>query len=242
MKYLSGFHGILEMIRTKPHGVRLLVARESSGMRRGPRVREILEAAAKTGIPIEVTEASKLDSIDPEHRGIILAITDAPAASSLSLDECLGKLPERALVLVLDHIEDPQNFGAILRSADAFGIGFVIAPFRRASLPGDAVARASAGAIAWVPIVLVPNVAAAIERLKKEGFWIYAADMGGTTLEGFEFPDRSCIVLGNEGSGVSRLLKDISDGLLSVPMRGHVDSLNVSVAGALFMYEWARGS
>jgi len=124
--------------------------------------------------------------------------------------------------------------------ADAFGAFFVVVPTRRASPMSDAVARASAGASAWVPLVMVQNLADALARIKKAGFWTYGAEMGGAAVENCDFAERSCLVLGNEGEGLSRLLSERVDSLVSIPMRGHVDSLNVSVAAAILMHEYRR--
>lgn len=203
-------------------------------------MREILEAAKKLGVPAERVDQALLDRIDPDNKGVVLALLGIALEPAISLEDFLDSAPQSALVLVLDHIEDPQNFGAVLRSADAFGVGLVVAPMRRASPLGDAAQRTSAGAASWVPTVFVQNLADALGRLKDKGFWIYAADMEGEPLPGFPLPALTCFVLGNEGSGVSRLLLDRADQRLSIPMSGHVDSLNVSVAAALCMYEYRR--
>lgn len=223
--------------------MRLLVAAGSGAPRQGPRIREILETAGKASIPVDRVAVAELDRIDPDHKGIILVVEgENSPGREVSLEEFLGRVPATALVLVLDHIEDPQNLGAILRSADAFGVDLVVAPLRRASPLTEAAVRASAGASAWVPFVQVQNLADALRKLQKAGFWVYAADMRGEALDGAALPPRTCFVLGNEGSGVSRLLAAAADGAFSIPMRGHVDSLNVSVAAALCMYEFRRSS
>ena len=239
MDYITSFHGILEALRAGSVQAKLLVA-HGDGVRKGPRVREILEAARKAGTPIENSDTALLDRIDPDNKGVILAMLGDSKAAGISFDDFLDSVPMKALVMVLDHIEDPQNLGAILRSADAFGVGLVISPMRRASPLGDAAQRTSAGAAAWVPLVFVQNLADALKRLKNKGFWIYAADMEGEPLPSFSLPDLTCFVLGNEGSGVSRLLLERADQSISIPMSGHVDSLNVSVAAALCMYEYRR--
>ena len=237
--YITSFHGILEALRAGPVQAKLLVARENAA-KRGPRVKEILETAKKAGIPIETVEVELLSRIDLDNKGVVLSVLGAGTQAGLSLEDFLESKPDRALVIVLDHIEDPQNFGAILRSADAFGVSLVVAPMRRASPLSDAALRTSAGAAAWVPTTFVPNLADALKKIKNMGFWVYAADMGGAPLPGFPLPPRTCFVLGNEGEGVSRLLLEKADQALSIPMSGHVDSLNVSVAAALCMYEYRR--
>jgi 23S rRNA (guanosine2251-2'-O)-methyltransferase len=238
--YLTSFHGILETLRAKPSQVKILLAAGEGGKKQGPRIRDILDLARKQGIVVEPVGQALLDRIDPDNKGIALAVLGKNVEKDLSFDDFLDSPPKKALVMILDHIEDPQNFGAILRSADAFGANLVVVPLRRASPLGEAATRTSAGASAWVPLVFVQNLVDAVKRLQGLGFWVYAADMGGAPLAGLSLPARTCFVLGNEGEGVSRLLAEKADGIVSIPMRGHVDSLNVSVAAALLMYEYRR--
>ncbi len=235
MRRLSGFHAIDEALRAGTSGALLV-----SGS--GPRIKDILELAAKKGVKVTKTAKAELDRIAPDNRGIVFETQEAEEPGAVDLDEFITRLPagKPALVLVLDHIEDPQNFGALLRSADVFAADLVIAPTRRAAPLSEATGKASAGAIAYVPLCLVANLADSLKRLAKAGFWAYAADMGGEDLGKSDLPPRSAIVLGNEGAGVSRLIRELCDGCLSIPMGGHVDSLNVSAAGAVLMYEYRR--
>ena len=207
----------------------------------GPRVKRIIELAGKAGVEVRKVPAPELDRTAPDNRGAALALKEAPKASELDLtDWLLSRQSGSAFVIILDHIEDPHNLGAILRSADVFGVDLVIMPERRAAKETDTVARASAGAVAYVPVATVSNLARALEALKEHDFWTYAADMGGQSLTKADLPGRVALVLGSEGSGVSRLLKERCDGILSIPQHGHVDSLNVSVAAGVFMYELRR--
>jgi 23S rRNA (guanosine2251-2'-O)-methyltransferase len=236
MRILGGFHSIEEQLRSldKPSGARILV----SGS--GPRIKEILALAAR--LDVEVLKAGKdeLARLAPENRGIVLELAEEAGREEPDLDTFVLDPPEKSLVILLDHIEDPQNFGAVLRSADVFAADLIIAPRRRSAPLSDAAVKASAGAAAYAPLVLVPNLAEALRKLKKAGYWLYAADMGGSSLPESELSARSGIVLGNEGAGVSRLLRDECDFTLSIPMAGHVDSLNVSAAAAVLMYEFRR--
>lgn len=236
MVYLSGFHAMEEAVRSGPgSGKQLLVAAP------GPRVKKIMDEAAKKGVPVRRVGQAELDRLAPGNRGAALAMDAAPGADAVDLDAwCDGLAEGRSTVLILDHIEDPHNYGAILRSADVFGCDLVVVPERRAAGQTEVVARSSAGAVAYVPVAPVPNLARALERLKGAGFWSYAADMGGQALAAAELPARVALVLGAEGSGVSRLLKERCDGILSIPQKGHVDSLNVSVAAGIFLYELSR--
>lgn len=236
MRKIAGFHAIEELLKTGKAEGRLLV----SGS--GPRIKTILELARKAGLPVVKATNEELSRLAPEHRGVVLETSREEAAGEADLGEFLERAEgaKTSLVLVLDHIEDPQNFGAILRSADVFSCDLVIAPNRRAAPLTEAAARASAGALAHVPLALVPNLAEALRRLADAGFWRYAADMGGDSLPKADLPAKLALVMGNEGAGVSRLLRDECDGSLSIPQSGHVDSLNVSAAAAVLLYEYRR--
>lgn len=239
MQRLTGFHAIEEFLRSiqgaskGAPSARILVSSS------GPRIKEILELAGKLGLSVEKAAKAELDKLAPGNRGILLEADGAPGEEA-DLDTFLLDPPANSLVLVLDHIEDPQNFGAILRSADLFAVDLILAPRKRAAPLSDAAVKASAGAAAYAPLALVPNLAEALRRLAKAGFWLYAADMGGESLPVADISARAAIVLGNEGAGVSRLLRDECDFALSIPMAGHVDSLNVSAAAAVLMYEYRR--
>jgi len=237
MRRITGFHAIEELLRSAKsvHG-RLLV----SGS--GPRIKAILEMAAKQVVPISRIAPEELERLAPDNRGVAFEIDGTKNPAEADLDEFLSESAGRreSLVLVLDHIEDPQNFGAILRSADVFGCDLVIAPKRRAAPLSDAAVRASAGAAAHVPLCWVPNLAEVLRRLKKAGFWSYAADMGGDPLPASDLPAKTAIVMGNEGTGVSKLVREECDGILAIPQSGHIDSLNVSAAAAVMLYEYRR--
>jgi len=236
MNQLTGFHAIEEAL--KRGGVDGFLRVSGSG----PRIKRILELAEKTGVRVERAKASELNAAAPDNRGIILVLSGgARPGEGVDLDEFLEKLTEpKALVVLLDHVTDPHNYGAILRSADVFGADLVILPERRSAHDTDTVARSSAGAVAWVPVAIVPNLVRALTSLQENGFWGYAADMGGEDIGTAELPARCAVVLGSEGYGVSRLLKETCDGALSIPQKGNVDSLNVSVAAGLMMWEYRR--
>ncbi|MCE5257139.1 MAG: 23S rRNA (guanosine(2251)-2'-O)-methyltransferase RlmB, partial [Spirochaetaceae bacterium] len=173
MRYLTGFHGITEAIKSDAGAMTLYVASTSGAPRPGPRVRDILALAEKQHLPIQTVDPIFLRKIDPDNKGLILEVQETHSALPASLDEILEDLPETAMALVLDHIEDPQNFGAIIRSADAFGVELIIVPTRRASPLTEAVVRASAGATAWVPVISVQNLNDSLHKLKDSGFWIF---------------------------------------------------------------------
>lgn len=240
MRRMTGFHAVEELLRSA-RGERLSGTILLSGS--GPRTKSIVELAAKRGIPVESRPRDELDRLAPGNRGLVFELEEEPEAETeneVDLEGFLATLAETALVVALDHIEDPQNLGAIVRSADVFAADLVLLPRRRAAPLSSAVARASAGALAYVPVATVPNLAAALRRLAGAGFWTYAADMGGEELSAAELPARCVFVFGNEGAGVSRLLRDECDAALSIRQAGHVDSLNVSAAAAIMMYEYRR--
>ncbi len=236
MQLLTGFHAIEEALKRGQVRGYLRV----SGT--GPRIKRILELADKIGLRVEKAKSGDLDAAAPDNRGIVLALEgDSRPANDADLDEFLEKLSKpEALVLLLDHVTDPHNYGAILRSADVLGADLVVVPERRSAHDTDTVARASAGAVAWVPVAVVPNLVRALTALQENGFWGYAADMAGIEIGQAKLPERTAIVLGSEGYGVSRLLKETCDGSLSIPQRGNVESLNVSVAAGIVMWEYRR--
>ncbi|GHV83011.1 23S rRNA (guanosine(2251)-2'-O)-methyltransferase RlmB [Spirochaetia bacterium] len=239
MAYLTGFHSIEERIKYGG-GISLLVAKA------GPRARELVELALSKKVPVVRVGTNELDRISNDHRGIALEVEDAAEDSAnLRLEDFIAGLGDQeknknVLVVVLDEITDPHNFGAILRSCDQFGVNLVITRNKRTAKHADIIAKTSAGAAAWVPSSEVPNLPRAVEQLKEAGFWIYGADMKGDAVYKQKLKGRVCLILGGEGSGISRLLRESCDALLSIPSKGRVDSLNVSVAAGIFFYEIIR--
>jgi 23S rRNA (guanosine2251-2'-O)-methyltransferase len=144
------------------------------------------------------------------------------------------------LVLLLDEITDPHNYGAILRSAGQFGIDLVISRNRRSAKHADVIAKTSSGAAAWVPQAETANLVRTAEQLKESGFWIYGADMDGERADKLDLRGRVAFVLGSEGAGLSRLIREHCDGIVSIPSWGRLDSLNVSVAAGVLLYETRR--
>jgi 23S rRNA (guanosine2251-2'-O)-methyltransferase len=157
-----------------------------------------------------------------------------------TIAEVIDNADEQSIVLLLDHVVDPQNLGAILRSADQFSVDAVIVPERRAAPLTAAVIQASAGTASYVPLITVKNLPRAIEELQRGAFWVFAAEMAGEALHRAKLDGRIVLVMGAEGGGVSRLVAERSDGLVAIPMAGHADSLNVSVACGILLYEVRR--
>jgi 23S rRNA (guanosine2251-2'-O)-methyltransferase len=183
-----------------------------------------------------------LDVIAADHRGVVLETEDGLAGSETSVETFIEGLGERkqALVLLLDEITDPHNYGAILRCADQFGVDLVISRNRRSAKHAEVIAKTSSGASAWVPQAETANLVRAALTLKEAGFWIYGADMEGETAYKLDLRGRIALVLGSEGAGLSRLIREHCDGFASLPSLGRLDSLNVSVAAGALLYEVRR--
>jgi 23S rRNA (guanosine2251-2'-O)-methyltransferase len=237
MIYITGFHAIEEQIRAGVAKGPLLVAKA------GPRARKIAELAAACKIRAVRTGTAELDRIAPGHRGIALETDgERPEGADVSLGGFLESLggAKDALVVMLDEVTDPHNYGAIVRSCDQFEVGLVVTRNRRVAKHADVVARTSAGASAWVKTAEEANLPRAAAMLKEAGFWIYGADMQGGPLYGKDLRGRVAVVFGGEGFGLSRLLRQSCDALISIPSRGRIDSFNVSVAAGIILYEIAR--
>ena len=175
-----------------------------------------------------------------KHQGVI-AVT--AAYDYAEVDDILNKAREKGeapFVVLLDNIEDPHNLGAIIRTANLAGAHGVIIPKNRAVGLTATVARTSAGALNYTPVARVTNIARTIEELKKEGLWFVCADMGGTSMYQLDLKGPIGLVIGNEGEGVSRMVKEKCDFVASIPMKGDIDSLNASVAAGVLAYEIVR--
>ena len=226
----------------------------------GPRVKKILELAKSAGIQCEQTDNKVLDQMVQslsesarEHRGIVLEIQGQEARSSNLVDfdvwlerfKAQESAAKRTTVVILDSVTDPHNVGAILRSADQFGAALVILPERRGAndvAQNEVIARSSAGAASWVPVSVVTNLVRAAQQLKEAGFWVYGADAGGVQIQDGTFSKNSALIMGSEGSGIARLLREQCDTIVSIPTCGKIDSLNVSVAAGVLLYEIYRQS
>ena len=202
----------------------------------------IVSKAKSMGIPIKECNPKKLDYMcaSAAHQGII-AVAAAYRYSELEdIFNLADSRNEPPFIIIADEIEDPHNLGAIIRSAECAGAHGIIIPKRRSSGLTYVVSKASAGALEYVPIVKVTNISATIDDLKTHGVWIYGADMKGTTWCQTDLNGPVALVIGNEGHGISRLVKEKCDVILSLPMKGNITSLNASVAAGILMYEISR--
>lgn len=248
MASITGFHAIEEALRTASgSGAVLYLARDA-----GPdkRLKGLEELARSTGrVFVKKLPLREIDRMAPQGAGSRGALLDmgssrgggAPGDVSVG-GVCAGlESGQGALVLILDGVTDPHNIGAALRSCDQFGCSLVIVPRRGSGQVNETVLRVSSGAARYVPVARVANLARGIATLKENGFWIYGADMGGEPIDQTSFAPRTAFVMGSEGAGLSRLVASSCDKIVSIPMRGHIDSLNVSVAAGILMYEFRRG-
>lgn len=210
------------------------------GERADGRLKQLLALADERGVRVRRVPADLLDR--DSHRGVHQGvIAEVEKVADYSIEEIVGGASDAPLVVVLDGIEDPHNLGAILRTADAAGADGVVIQSRRAAARGGIAAKASAGALAHVKISEVVNIARAVEVLKEAGIWtVGLAAEAPDSYEAIDLTLPTALVLGAEGSGLRRLVRDRCDRLASIPMRGHVGSLNVSVAAGVVLFEAVR--
>lgn len=189
-----------------------------------------LDYLKKNKIKFEYVDKNRLDKmVDGKHQNIVLEIYDY---EYYTLDDINGDF-----IVLLDHIEDPHNLGAIIRTCECAGIKEIIIPKDRSCLVNETVMKSSAGALAHVKIIMVSNLNNAINRLKKANYFIYSADMNGVNYSEVDYANKKVLIIGNEGHGVSKLIKENSDYIVSIPMYGRVNSLNASASAAILIYK-----
>jgi 23S rRNA (guanosine2251-2'-O)-methyltransferase len=190
--------------------------------------KDVMSRIQSNGIKYLVREQKELDRMSLHNQGIVIEINDYDYKT---IDEVTGEL-----VVMLDHIEDPHNFGAIIRTCEAAGIKSIIIPKDRSVVVNDTVMKTSAGTLDRVDIIQVTNLVNAINKLKDKGYFIYGADMNGVNYKDASYADKNVLVIGNEGKGISKIVRDNLDEVISIPMKGSVNSLNASVAAAILIY------
>lgn len=197
---------------------------------------EIMSLLKTKKIKIDYVDKRELDRKTLEnHQGIILEVDDFEY-SDLSVIESI----ENPLVVMLDHIQDPHNFGAIIRTCEAAGVDAIIIPKDRSVSVNGTVIRTSVGASKYVPIIRVTNLVQTIKEMKKDGFWFFGTDMNGENYSKLDYKGKTALIIGNEGDGMSKLVKDNCDFIASIPMIGKINSLNASVAAGIIIYEAVR--
>ncbi|SFC80595.1 23S rRNA (guanosine(2251)-2'-O)-methyltransferase RlmB [Butyrivibrio sp. YAB3001] len=238
-RIIEGRNAVLEAFRSGKTIDRLFVL---DGCKDGPVQTILREAKKHKDTVISFVKKERLDQLSEtgKHQGVLAY---AASYEYVEVEDILDRASEKGeepFVIVLDNIEDPHNLGAIIRTANLAGAHGVIIPKHRAASLTATVAKASAGAINYTPVAKVTNIAATIEELKEKGLWFVCADMGGTTMYDLNLKGPIGLVIGNEGSGVGRLVKEKCDMIASIPMKGDIDSLNASVACGVLAYEIVR--
>ena len=235
---LIGRNPITEALASGRSIIKIMIAK---GTNSGPAV-EIAAKAKKAGIPVQEVERKKLDFMTggAAHQGVaaLCAMKDyAEVEDILALAEQRNEPP---FIIILDEIEDPHNLGAIVRSAECAGAHGVIIKKRHAAGLTYTAYKAAAGALEYMPVARVNNISDTIEQLKKQGVWIYGADMNGEDYLKTDFSGACALVVGNEGKGISRLVREKCDVIVSLPLKGRINSLNASVAAGILMYKIAE--
>lgn len=235
---IEGRNAVLEAFRSGKTIDKLFVL---DGCQDGP-VKSIIREAKKTDTIINFVDKERLDRLagTGHHQGVVAQAAAYEYAEVEDILKAAKDKGEAPFIFILDEIEDPHNLGAIIRTANQAGAHGVIIPKRRAVGLTATVAKTSAGAINYTPVAKVTNISKTIEDLKKRGMWFVCADMDGTTMYDLNLTGPIGLVIGNEGSGVGRLVKEKCDFVASIPMKGDIDSLNASVAAGVLAYEIVR--
>jgi 23S rRNA (guanosine2251-2'-O)-methyltransferase len=237
-RILFGFHAVNGRLRRRPDSVHEVYVDPG---RRDARARDLLARAAAAGVRVIEADASRIEGLagSARHQGVAACVASVEIRTSL--EELLAQAHGQALLLVLDGVQDPHNLGACLRVADAFGAHALVAPKDRAVGLTPAVAKVASGAAETVPYLQVTNLVRALKQMQETGLWIMGADQeGGAALSQARLDGPLAFVLGAEGEGLRRLTREACDQLLRIPMQGSVESLNVSVAAGICLYECRR--
>lgn len=236
---IYGRNAVLEWLYSGLPVTQILVSSDL----RGQTVKKIQSLAQQSKIQIKIIDRLQLGKITgtDNHQGVAARVITPDYVELRDILKRAEQKNEKPLIAILDGIQDPHNFGAIIRSADGAGVHGIIIPKDKSVTLNPTVIKASAGAAAFVPVTMVTNIARTIDELKKEGFWITGVDQAGDIdYTGADYNGAIALVLGSEGTGIRRLVRDKCDFLVSIPMRGKVNSLNVSVAAALLFFEARR--
>jgi len=235
---ICGRNAVLELLKKEDSGIDKIFIKK--GEREGS-VKLIVAKAKEKGIPVVDAEKEKLDRMaSAVHQGVVALATECAYSSVDEILEYAKNKNEAPFIAIVDKIEDPHNLGAIIRSCECAGVHGVIMSKRRCAPISAVTVKASAGAVHHMRIARVTNISSEIERLKKENIWVYASEAGGTNIYDTDLKGAVAIVFGSEGDGISRLVTEKCDFIISVPLYGNVNSLNVSCAAAVVLCEAAR--
>ena len=230
---VSGRNNVKEILKNfqKNNGIKQAILQKNFNEN------DVLSLLKNRKVPIKYMEKEKLDALAKNnHQGVILEIGDY---DYVSLDDIISN-KDTCKIVILDHLEDPHNLGAIVRTVEASGIDGIILPINRSVSVNETVMKTSVGTLYDVKICQVTNLNNTIKYLKKKDFWIYGADMNGDSCYQTNFSDKSCLIIGNEGNGLARIIKESCDYIVSIPMYGKVNSLNASVAAGILIYEMVK--
>ena len=234
---ITGRNAVLEALKSDREIEKLIVAKGAEGS-----IRKITGMEKKKKIPIQYREKAALDRIAGRnsHQGVIAQVSEY---TYCTLDDILRRAEERGedpFIMILDGLEDPHNLGAVMRTAECCGAHGIVIPKRRSAGITETVAKASAGAVEYMLCARVSNIGQAIDQLKERGMWVAACDMGGKVYTEQDLTGSLAVVIGSEGTGISRLVREKCDFVVSIPMKGKITSLNASNAAAILMYEVVR--
>ncbi|HCP94996.1 MAG TPA: 23S rRNA (guanosine(2251)-2'-O)-methyltransferase RlmB [Anaerovibrio sp.] len=232
---VAGRNAVMEALKGSRSVNKIMVAK---GSNEGS-IKEIIAVAKEKGVNIMYMERSKIDSMARgiRHQGVLAQVAPVRYVELEDILQIARDKNEPPFILLLDELEDPHNLGALLRTADAAGVHGVLIPKRRSVPLSATVAKTSAGAVEYVPVARIGNMVQTIRRLKDEGLWVAAADMDGTDYYEADMTGPLLLIVGSEGHGVGRLVKEQCDFVVRIPMMGKINSLNASVAGSILMYE-----
>lgn len=237
---LYGIHPVTEALRAKRRTIETVFVAEAG---KPGRLQTLLTAARQSGRPVRQVSGQRLVQLSgsPHHQGVAARVSPFPVSAVRSVAELVPAGRDRVFFLLLDQVLDPQNLGAIIRSALSVGVDTVLIPKNRSASPTPAVSRASAGALEHIRLVRVTNMANTLRAFKQCGVWLYGLDSAATIdLYRTRFPESIALVIGGEGAGLRPLVKTQCDQLLSIPQQGPLDSLNASAAAAVALYEVYR--
>lgn len=236
---IAGRNPVSEAVRSNRPIDKIMIAR---GEKNGAVV-AILAKAREKQIPVKEVDKTKLDFLSggAAHQGIIALAAAKEYSTVDEIFEYAESLGESPFIVVLDELEDPHNLGAIIRTAECAGVHGVIVPKRRSASLSYTVGKASAGAVEYMRVARVTNIAKLIDELKERGVWVYGADMNGEDYLSCDMSGACAIVIGNEGKGISRLVREKCDVIASLPMKGRINSLNASVAAGVLIYHALKG-
>ena len=237
MPHIYGVLPVLEALRSGARRIERIVIAEGT---RHERLREVIEAARSAGLPVRREPRASLDRLSgrANHQGVVAI---GAAATYADAQDLLSRVRPATIFIILDGVEDPHNLGAIIRTAECAGAAGVILPERRAAHITEVVAKTSAGAVEYLPVARVTNLATFIEQLKKANVWVIGVEQSGEMGYGdFDYSGALALIFGGEGHGLHRLVRERCDALISIPMRGRITSLNVSVAVGVVLFEAMR--